>query len=61
MVLAVAMGNTRLSRRSVREESILILTGPRMHDDAALLRLIAIPEIHHEDQAVAVDGTGSGG
>lgn len=60
LVLAVTVGHTGLSRRGVREESVLILTSSRMHDDAALLCLIAVPEIHHEDQTVAVDGTGGG-
>lgn len=28
-----------------------------MHDDAALLCLIAVPEINHQNQTMTVDGT----
>lgn len=55
------MGNAGLSRRSVREQRILVLPGSGMHDDASLLGLIAIPEIDHENEAVAVDRTAGKG
>ena len=51
------MRDARLSRRGVREEGILILTSSWMHDDAALLCLIAVPEINHQNQTMTVDGT----
>jgi len=43
------------------EQGILVLTCARVHHNATLLRVVGVPEIHHEYETVKVDGTNGDG